>query len=308
MKKIDLITGFLGSGKTTFIKEYVKYLVSIGEKVCILENDFGAINVDMMLLSELRGENVEIEMVSGGCDNDCHRRRFKTKLIAMGMDDYTRIIVEPSGVFDTDEFFDALYDEPLCNWYEISNVIAIVDANVEDTLSENSKYMLASEVACAGKIVLSKVQDYTKEQIAATKEILESILHDINCNREISDAFFTKDWKSLTISDYEMISNSGYVKSSFVKRVIDPNEAYDTVFIMDKKPSIEKIREISRRLFDDSKCGNVFRIKGFVCSDEGYFEINFTKKETRINIIPEGQDVVIIIGENLNTDYINSIM
>lgn len=308
MKKIDLITGFLGSGKTTFIKEYVKYLVSIGEKVCILENDFGAINVDMMLLSELRGENVEIEMVSGGCDIDCHRRRFKTKLIAMGMDDYTRIIVEPSGVFDTDEFFDALYDEPLCNWYEISNVIAIVDAKVEESLSDNSKYMLASEVACAGKIVLSKVQDYTKEQIATTKGLIESFLHDINCNRDISDTFLIKDWKSLTNSDYEMISNSGYAKSSFVKRVIDPNEIYDTIFIMDKKPSLEKIEEIAKRLFDDSKCGNVFRIKGFVNSDEGWLEINFTKNETRINIIPEGQDVVIIIGENLNTDYINSIM
>lgn len=308
MKKIDLITGFLGSGKTTFIKEYVRYLVSIGEKVCILENDFGAINVDMMLLSELRGENVEIEMVSGGCDIDCHRRRFKTKLIAMGMDDYTRIIVEPSGVFDIDEFFDALYDEPLCNWYEISNVIAIVDAKVEDSLSDNSKYMLASEVACAGKIVLSKVQDYTKEQIATTKGLIESFLHDISCNRDISDAFLIKDWKSLTSSDYEMISNSGYVKSSFVKSVIDPNEMYDTFFIMDKKPSLEKVEEIAKRLFDDSKCGNVFRIKGFVNSDEGWLEINFTKNETRINIIPEGQDVVIIIGENLNIDYINNVM
>ena len=43
-------------------------------------------------------------MVSGGCDADCHRRRFKTKLIAMGMCGYDRVIVEPSGIFDVDEF------------------------------------------------------------------------------------------------------------------------------------------------------------------------------------------------------------
>ena len=87
MVKIDLITGFLGSGKTTFIKKYADYLMRQGYNIGILENDYGAINVDMMLLQELEGEHCELEMVSGGCcqDSDAHRRRFKTKLIAMGM-------------------------------------------------------------------------------------------------------------------------------------------------------------------------------------------------------------------------------
>ena len=50
MIKIDLITGFLGSGKTTFIKKYASYLLKKGMNIGILENDFGAVNVDMMLL------------------------------------------------------------------------------------------------------------------------------------------------------------------------------------------------------------------------------------------------------------------
>ena len=85
MVKIDLITGFLGSGKTTFIKKYAKYLIDQGENIGILENDYGAVNVDMMLLKDLESENCELEMIAGGCDADCHRRRFRTKLIAMGM-------------------------------------------------------------------------------------------------------------------------------------------------------------------------------------------------------------------------------
>jgi len=52
MIKIDLITGFLGSGKTTFIKKYASYLLKKGMNIGILENDFGAVNVDMMLLQE----------------------------------------------------------------------------------------------------------------------------------------------------------------------------------------------------------------------------------------------------------------
>ena len=74
MITIDLITGFLGSGKTTFIKKYARYLMDQGLKIGILENDFGAVNVDMLLLQELLGEQCDLEMVSGGCDKDCHIR------------------------------------------------------------------------------------------------------------------------------------------------------------------------------------------------------------------------------------------
>ena len=134
MVQIDLITGFLGSGKTTFIKAYAQYLMKQGLKIGILENDFGAVNVDMLLLQELLGDQCDLEMVSGGCDSDCHRRRFKTKLIAMGMSGYDRVLVEPSGIYDVDEFFDALHEEPLDQWYEVKNVIAIVDAKLEKKL------------------------------------------------------------------------------------------------------------------------------------------------------------------------------
>ena len=65
MVKIDLITGFLGSGKTTFIKKYAKYLIDSGKNIGILENDYGAVNVDMMLLQDLMGDQCELEMVSG---------------------------------------------------------------------------------------------------------------------------------------------------------------------------------------------------------------------------------------------------
>ena len=66
MVTIDLITGFLGSGKTTFIKKYAEYLMNQGLNIGILENDYGAVNVDMMLLQELEGEKM-------GTRNDSRR-------------------------------------------------------------------------------------------------------------------------------------------------------------------------------------------------------------------------------------------
>ena len=111
MVTIDLITGFLGSGKTTFLKKYAEYLMDQGLHIGILENDFGAINVDMLMLHELRGDQCELEMIAGGCDAESHRRRFRTKLISMRMCGYDRVLVEPSGIYDVDEFFDVLREE-----------------------------------------------------------------------------------------------------------------------------------------------------------------------------------------------------
>ena len=54
MTEIDLITGILGSGKTTFIRKYARHLIDSGKKIAILENDFGAVNVDMMILQDLK--------------------------------------------------------------------------------------------------------------------------------------------------------------------------------------------------------------------------------------------------------------
>ena len=125
MVQVDLITGFLGAGKTTFLRRYVRYLVEQGHNVCILENDFGAVNVDAMLVQDLLGDRCDLETISGGCDCDTHQRRMRTKLIAMAMRGFDRVVVEPSGIFDVDEFFDVLRDDPLDRWYRIGNVIAV---------------------------------------------------------------------------------------------------------------------------------------------------------------------------------------
>lgn len=155
MITIDLITGFLGSGKTTFIEKYARWLVAKGERVCILENDYGAINIDRVLLQDLLGPNCELEMVVGGDGAEAHQRRFRTKLISMAMLGYTRVLVEPSGIYDVDEFFDTLYEEPLDRWYELGSVLTIVDARLDPDLSPASRYLLATEAANAGKIILS---------------------------------------------------------------------------------------------------------------------------------------------------------
>ena len=219
MVKVDLITGFLGSGKTTFIKKYASYLMEQGQNIGILENDFGAINVDMMLLRELEGENCELEMVAGGCDKDCYRRRFRTKLIAMGMCGYDRVLIEPSGIFDVDDFFDALNEEPLDKWYQIGNVITVVDACLEENLSEGADYILASEAANAGCILLSRTQQASEGQIKATVAHINRALEKIHCKRTLKDEVVCGDWEAFSEKDYKKILESGYQVEDYEKNV-----------------------------------------------------------------------------------------
>ena len=308
MVKVDLITGFLGSGKTTFIKKYARYLIEQGQNIGILENDFGAINVDMMLLRELEGENCELEMVAGGCDKDCYRRRFKTKLIAMGMCGYDRVLIEPSGIFDVDDFFDVLHEEPLDRWYQIGNVITVVDASLEKTLSKEADYVLASEVASAGCVLLSKTQDASAEEIRQTVAHLNCALQEIHCSRVLKDEVICKDWEDFTEKEFKKILESGYLVEDYEKLYVDQDEIFQTLFFMDEKIAASKAKHAAKKIFEDPACGGVLRIKGFLQDGENWLELNATQHETTLKPIGAGQDVLIVIGEKLNEEKIREYL
>ena len=281
--QIDLITGFLGSGKTTFLRRYADHLLRQGLRVGILENDYGAVNVDVMLLQELEGDNCGVEAVAGGCCEDCHRRRFKTKLIALAMSGYDRVLIEPSGIFDVDEFFDALHEPPL------------------------DLYLLASQAASAGKIVLSKVQSASKEQLAAIPARLNAAAALYGCQRRFDGDILSKPWDELTDDDFSDIMHSGWHSAAMVKRLTGSDGAYQSVYFLNSGLDTAAIRERVPELFTDKTCGSVFRVKGFFF-DDGWQELNATAREMLLRPIPQGQDVLIVIGEDLNEAAIKNIL
>ena len=303
MVQVDLITGFLGSGKTTFIKKYAQYLIDQGLNIAILENDFGAINVDMMVLEEALGDQCELEMVVGGGDLDCHRRRFKTKLISMGMRGFDRILVEPSGIYDVDEFFDVLHEEPLDKWYEIGNVIALVNSKLENNLSKQSDYLLGCQVADAGKIILSRSSEATEEEINNTINHLNNAMSLIKCRRRFNQEDCL-DLETLNNDDFNSILHSGYELEDFIKMFFKKEEAFSTMFFMNQAITKEELIHATHSIFNDSLCGNVFRIKGFIPEDNQWIELNATKDQLTTKTIAKGQEIIIVIGEALNKEMI----
>lgn len=317
MIKIDLITGFLGSGKTTFLIKYARYLMSQGLRIGILEYDYGAVNVDMLLLNKLRGKQCELEMVAAACDEDCLRRRFTTKLISMAMSGYDRIIVEPSGVFDMDMFFDALREEPLENWYEIGSVITIVNANLRDEMSEEEDFFLASQISSAGKIVFSRVQLSSEEKIENTKQHILRAAEKIHCmqlKNNFDNKCLTKNWDDLTVEDFAKLANSGYRIGDYAKTIAGQDLNFSSVYFLNLKDDLKSMKRKIEILFSQNMSlenqiyGNIIRVKGFVCDEGGGYQINASQYELLIDPVAIGQGVMIVIGTNLQEAKIRELM
>ena len=309
MVQVDLITGFLGAGKTTFLRRYARYLLAKGEKVCILENDFGAVNVDAMLVQDLLAEGAELETISGGCDCDTHQRRMRTKLISMAMRGFTRVLVEPSGIFDVDEFFDVLRDDPLDRWYQLGNVIAIVDALLPEKLSPQADYILASECANAGLVVFSRTQLAGEERSAAAIAHLKAALQSCKCSRTLGEGdVLAKDWDALTEADFARIACSGMRQASCEKLHFDEHEAFTSAYFLELNLPKAKLEANIPALFTTPGCGRVLRVKGFVEEAGQWYELNATAEGLTVSALVRGQQVLIVIGEGLDKAALEAVL
>ena len=308
MMKADLITGFLGAGKTTFLLHYARYLIGKGLKIGILVYDHGAVNVDLPLLQELRGDRCELETIAGACDADCHRRRFRTKLIAMGMSGYDRVIIEPSGIFDVDEYFDTLNEPPLDRWYEPGSVIAIVDALMEEPASDDAAFFLASQAATAGCILLSRVQLATQADIDRTIGYLKRAEKRIHCPASPDGRFLARNWEELTPEEYERLMNCGYHPADYVKTIAGRETEFQSLSFLNPELTRRQLEEKISALFQDGSYGSIRRVKGFFQAREGWYRVNATAGERHIDPVPQGHGAIIVIGSGLNEEKISILM
>lgn len=306
MIEVDLITGFLGAGKTTFLKQYVTYWKERGQRIGIIENDFGAVNVDMMLLQDLEGEQCGIEMVAGGCDTDCHKRRLKTKLIAMGMLNYNRVIIEPSGIFDVDELFDCLEEAPLSQWYTIGNVITIVNAIAEENLNKYATYILTSQIAQAGKVIFSRGNILQPDEKMEILRPMNENLEHYDCQKRLlpEDCLWT-DIRQLSTEMLDEIATCGYESDSHKKLHFSYEDVFEVLYFMEYACNKKQIENAVKHIFQDYKCGKIFRIKGFIKENNQWYQLNCTKNEFLLSEVKKGQEVLIVIGEELSKEQID---
>ena len=166
MTKIDIISGFLGAGKTTFIKKLLKEAVS-GEQVVLIENEFGEIGIDGGFLKD---SGIEIREMNSGCIC-CSLVGDFGKSLAEVLATYKpdRIIIEPSGVGKLSDVMKAVIDVSADMDVALNSAVTIVDAAKCKMYMKNFGEFFNNQIENAGTIVLSRtdITDADKIQKAA---------------------------------------------------------------------------------------------------------------------------------------------
>ena len=172
-------------------------------------------------------------------------------------------------------------------------------------MSDEADYLLASEAANAGCIVLSRSQEASEKEIENTVSHLNAAMEKVQCKRRFKDEIVVKDWTAFDEADYETFLSCGYVPENYRKMHIEEGETFKSLYFMNLDKTTDEIIEAAKHILEDKECGRVFRVKGFLKDEAGeWLELNATHQEMRICPIPEGQEVVIVIGEELNEERI----
>ena len=192
-----------------------------------------------------------------------------------------------------------------------------MDALLPPELSRESEYLLVSQLADAGCVVLSRFQLCGGEGASRTVDYLNAAMQRFGCGRrfrlgeEKADAapVIAADWSSFTAEDYRKIESSGYQLADHARISIGKDEGFQSLYYLQRPFTPDGIREAVRMLFEDRSCGNIFRIKGFARDKEKWMEVNAVRSGGVVmKPAREGQQVVIVIGEKLNRERINRYM
>ncbi len=178
MTKVDIISGFLGAGKTTFIKQLINQVYQ-GEKLVLIENEFGEIGIDGGFLKDA---GIEITEMNSGCIC-CTLVGDFSKALKKVLDEYKpdRVIIEPSGVGKLSDVARAIEDVKKDADIEISGKITVVDGKKAKLYLKNFGEFFEDQVEHASTIVVSRTQMMTDEKV----EECVHMLREKNANATI---------------------------------------------------------------------------------------------------------------------------
>lgn len=169
MTKVDIISGFLGAGKTTFIKQLIQQ-VFVGEKLVLIENEFGEIGIDGGFLKDA---GIEITEMNSGCIC-CTLVGDFSKALKKVLEEYKpdRVLIEPSGVGKLSDVAKAIEDVKRETDIEIEGRITVVDGKKAKMYLKNFGEFFKDQVAYASTIVISRTQMMTDDKIEECVKML----------------------------------------------------------------------------------------------------------------------------------------
>ena len=169
MTKIDIFSGFLGAGKTTLIKKLIKESFA-GQKVVLIENEFGEIGIDGGFLKE---SGIQINELNAGCICCSLVGDFRAALQQV-VEQYhpDRIVIEPSGVGKLSDVTRAVEGVAEHLDVQLSSFVTVADVNKVKMYMKNFGEFYDDQISHASCIILSRTQTASEEKIAAAVALL----------------------------------------------------------------------------------------------------------------------------------------
>ena len=169
MTKIDIVSGFLGAGKTTLIKKLLKEALA-DTKVVLIENEFGEIGIDGGFLKEAE---IEIKEMNSGCICCSLVGDFGASLKEV-LDTYApeRILIEPSGVGKLSDVMKAVEDVVSEEEVQLNSAVAVVDAMKCKMYMKNFGEFFTNQIEHAGTIILSRTGKISGQKLEACLEMI----------------------------------------------------------------------------------------------------------------------------------------
>ena len=293
--KILLVSGFLGAGKTTFIKELAK---NINLEFVVLENEYADIGVDGDFLNE---KNLNVWEMSEGCICCSMKGDFKSSIKKIYFEiNPEYLVIEPTGVGMLSSIIENI-KEINNNDIEILSPLTLIDVTSFNEYLETFNNFFIDNLKNTGKVLLTKLENFNHFEI----ENIKNKISKINNNLEI----ITDDYRTFPKEWFEEILNK-----NIDNKIIDKNFSLKThinLRTFSKEninlKTMDELGLLLNRLVNGD-FGKIYRAKGIVKVDGYWGKFNLVYKNFEMEPITDAKGTkIVIIGNNLDIDNLKDI-
>ncbi len=263
--KLYLVCGFLGSGKTTFLKKFLSHIIHNGEKCGVLMNEFGKIGIDGKTLPQ--GTNM-VELNNGSIFCQCLHGRFLEELVNYShFESLDVLLIEASGMADPSSLFDdlSLLKEKSRVEYSAKAVICLIDSEYFLQLNEVI-LTIRKQVQASNIVIINKVDLVEKDVVESIKSTITklnpkvSIYLSTHGDISFDDIFRAED--NFLAQPYNEIHSLDILNPKFLSINLESSMVIDRDQF---KEFFSKIKEYA------------FRLKGFIQFQDGWYSVNGVK-------------------------------
>lgn len=299
--KILIVSGFLGAGKTTLIKEMAN---KTKRDFVILENEYGDVDIDSNMLKD---EGMNIWELTEGCVCCSMKQDFATSILTIANTlDPEYLIVEPTGVAKLGNIIKNIkqieYERII-----LLKPITVIDGNAFDSFVSSYDNIYIDQLTNTSKIIISKTESKDKEENEELIKKIENLL--IKNNVSISEIEILKEHYTKKNKDWwEKILKSFLDEKYSVKESEEPEEMPDSISMKGCELENENLFII---LLEDAirgRFGDIVRAKGFIKCGKSYLRFDITGERYAITGANENNELeIVFIGKNINRKLLREI-